>query len=376
MYKVCTKDDWPIVGADLGFPVFSGGDDGQPARSAPAVARGLQQLYNDILRQFDQAYISSVVHRMEAPSQVAPQPYQPTEADYQALLATISPESPIMTPETMRILPRFSDACVAELAANRVPQHIIAFVEQNRGHLKRAAQDQIGYLAGLITTKNTTFDHRAQVNQGSALPTMARLPSAYQEYQSLQRQPVVPGTTVFPHVQSSMARPMDISDIPLRGAQISTSSGEAQNQGGVMFEPINPEGMNSVTSGPVIYHSAGPIQIRKPTPEQVIVAKRWVDKQKKIAFSRGRSSSCLQPFAFLTGFPSSIEFDGVADNPGPTASESEIQEYRRNLERLDQVLSNIEKYIHIAFAALKKEDVVERMFFMVSWFDPCKDRSQ
>ena len=46
--------------------------------------------------------------------------------------------------------------------------------------------------------------------------------------------------------------------------------------------------------------------------------------------------------------------------------ESDTQEYRRNLERLDQVLVNIEKYIHFAFAALKKGEVVERLFKMVS----------
>jgi hypothetical protein len=46
--------------------------------------------------------------------------------------------------------------------------------------------------------------------------------------------------------------------------------------------------------------------------------------------------------------------------------ESDIGEYRRNLERLDQVLVNIEKYIHFAFAALKKGEVVERLFKMVS----------
>ena len=46
--------------------------------------------------------------------------------------------------------------------------------------------------------------------------------------------------------------------------------------------------------------------------------------------------------------------------------ECDIPEYYRNVERLDQVLSNIEKYIHFAFAALKREEVVERMFNMVS----------
>jgi hypothetical protein len=307
---------------------------------------------------------------------MAPQPYRPTEADYQALLVSVSPESPVITPGTMSILPRFSDACVAELAAHRVPQHIIAFVEQNRGHLKRAAQGLGRCLAVLTSTENAY--HRTQVNQGSALPTMVYLPqfiSGYQEHQTLQRQTMIQGTISLPHVQSSTAQPMNVSIVPLRGAQIGTSSGEAQNYGGVMSEPMNPHGVNSVTSGPFIHHSVGPMQMRKPTPEELIVAKRWVDEQKEIAFSRGLSSR-LQHSTFLTGFPSSVEFDKVADNPGPTIQECDIQEYRRNLERLNQVLSNIEKYMHIAFAALKKEYVVERLFFMVSWFDPCKDRSQ
>ena len=46
--------------------------------------------------------------------------------------------------------------------------------------------------------------------------------------------------------------------------------------------------------------------------------------------------------------------------------ESDIPEYYRNVDRLDQVLSNIESYIHFAFAVLKREEVVERMFTMVS----------
>jgi hypothetical protein len=45
--------------------------------------------------------------------------------------------------------------------------------------------------------------------------------------------------------------------------------------------------------------------------------------------------------------------------------ESDIGEYRRNLERLDQVLVSIEKYIPYAFAALKNGEVVQRLFKMV-----------
>ena len=66
----------------------------------------------------------------------------------------------------------------------------------------------------------------------------------------------------------------------------------------------------------------------------------------------------------LIGFRLAPNFDRVASIQ-PT-QESDIQEYRRNLERLDQVLANIEKYIHFPFAAMKKGDVVERLFKMVS----------
>ncbi|KAH9958566.1 hypothetical protein BC827DRAFT_554469 [Russula dissimulans] len=88
----------------------------------------------------------------------------------------------------------------------------------------------------------------------------------------------------------------------------------------------------------------GALHVRRPSNEQLIAAKRWVDEQKRKAFSR--------------------DFDGVAGYP--TIPESDIQECHRNLERLDQVLANIEKYIHVVFAVLKKEDVVHRMFTMMA----------
>jgi hypothetical protein len=66
----------------------------------------------------------------------------------------------------------------------------------------------------------------------------------------------------------------------------------------------------------------------------------------------------------LIGFRLVPNFDRVASIQ--SIPESDIQEYQRNLERLDQVLVNIEKYIHFAFAALKKGEVVERLFKMVS----------
>ncbi len=104
--------------------------------------------------------------------------------------------------------------------------------------------------------------------------------------------------------------------------------------------------------------------IRRPTAEEVTSAKRWVEEQRRTAFNR--SSYNNTPIQFhlsnLSRSPTS-GFEGVAGSPVP---DIEIRQYIRSLRRLDMVLGNIERYIHIAFAALREEDVVRRMFTMVS----------
>ena len=97
--------------------------------------------------------------------------------------------------------------------------------------------------------------------------------------------------------------------------------------------------------------------------EEITVAKRWVDEQKRIAFARS-SSHFVQVPAFIEFFFLAPDSNGiVSHSPVP---ESDVPEYRRNLERLDEALCKIEKYIHVAFTILKKEEVVQRMFTMVS----------
>ena len=87
---------------------------------------------------------------------------------------------------------------------------------------------------------------------------------------------------------------------------------------------------------------------------------------------RGEEANCVQFWLVLSAL-SSLSLIGFRLVPSfdrvpliQSIPESDIQEYQRNLERLDQVLVNIEKYIHFAFAALKKEEIVERLFNMVS----------
>ncbi|KAH9068206.1 hypothetical protein EDB83DRAFT_2377543, partial [Lactarius deliciosus] len=73
--SVTANDEWPTVGAALGFPLAF----------PPPNRYGLQQLYNDCLRHFEQAYLNNIIARLES-SQALAQPHRPTDADYQALL--------------------------------------------------------------------------------------------------------------------------------------------------------------------------------------------------------------------------------------------------------------------------------------------------
>ena len=303
------RDEWPVIGAALGFPSVSAGDASRPPRCAPAIANRLQQLYNDVLRHFDQVYIQSIIARLRTqasgqlpaqPPQPQAQPHQPTEADYQALLGSITSESSVMNSEAMSILPRFSHTSGADLEAHHVPPHVIAFVEQNREQLQRAAQDQNGFRAGLTSTKNTPLDNRSQVNHGSALLPMARPPQfmpgpSQPQIQQLQRQGPVQGpgkpspmqpAQLFNNVGSlvppSTAQSISASSIPPIGTQVTGSnpSGGVQNQGGSMSVSMNAAAMNGVSSG-------NQSTIRRPNPEELLNAKRWVDEKKRMVFSSG-----------------------------------------------------------------------------------------
>ena len=307
------RDEWPSVGVALGFPSVAGGDPSRGPRCGPVIAQRLQQLYNEVLRYFDQVYVSSIIARLRnsqpsgqlppQPPQPQAQPHQPTEADYQALLASFTPETAVMNTKTMSILPRFSHTSGAELEARHVPQQVITFVEQNREHLQRAAQDQNGFRAGLTSTKNP-LDSRTQVNHAPALQALTRpqqFVPGHQQPQQLQRQGLVqgpgkpntlPSAQLFnggPHVPPSTTQTMDASGMQSMAAQIpgSNPSGGVQNQGGTVPVSMNPAAVNGVTSGSIISQPVASMQVRRLNQEDLIAAKRWIEERKRIAFSSG-----------------------------------------------------------------------------------------
>jgi hypothetical protein len=279
-------------------------DASQSPRCALPIARRLQQLYRDSLRHFDQAYIDSIITRLRSsqglssvssqPPQTQAQPHKPTDADYQALLA-ITPESSLMISEAISVLPRFAHTSGTELEAHSVPLHVIALVEQHRDHLQLTDQDQNGFRAGLTSTKVPQLDNRAQFSLASALQTMPqphpRLMANHQ-LQQPQRQGLAPqgkpntlqqaqsfNNSLVQLVRSSTAQSMSASGVPSIGTPItgSSSNGEVQGQGGTLSASLNPSGMTLLTQ------IAGP---RRPTPEEIVFAHRWVKEQKRTAFSR------------------------------------------------------------------------------------------
>ena len=196
-----------------------------------------------------------------------------------------------MTSHAMSILPRFAHTSGAELEAHRIPQHIIEFVEQNRDNLQRTAQDQNGFRAALTSTKAPQLDNRAQFSQGSALQAMGRPQLMASQLQQLQRQGLGPQgkPNTLQNAQlfnNGVGRPptgqsMNASSIPSVNTQIAAASpnGGGQGQGAMMS---GPSGTNAFLT-----QTAGSMQIRRPTREDVALAQRWVEEQKRTAFGRG-----------------------------------------------------------------------------------------
>lgn len=169
-----------MVGVDLGFPPVSCGGPHPLAHCTPAVAHQLHQLYQDTLRHFDQAYSRGVINELEylhpppaqPQRQYQPLAYRPTEADYQALLATIatSESLSLMTFEEAKdTLLQFCDVSGAGLEAHRVPQHVIAYVEHNREYLKWLAQNPRLYTS-FTPVRSPQFVHQNPFNGVQAIP--------------------------------------------------------------------------------------------------------------------------------------------------------------------------------------------------------------
>jgi hypothetical protein len=74
---------------------------------------------------------------------------------------------------------------------------------------------------------------------------------------------------------------------PYTGVQITGSISTAGAQNHAMPVSTNQAAMNGVRSSSIFTQSPGVSQIRRPTEEDLVAAKRWIENKKRMAFSSG-----------------------------------------------------------------------------------------
>jgi hypothetical protein len=198
-----------------------------------------------------------------------PQPQsQPSQPNYRALSAALSQSSPVAN-EIIHMLLRFAHTSRAELEARRVPQHIIAFVEQRRPLLQREAQ--AGFASRPPPQLMANHQLRELQRQSLVAPRQERPNTSQAAHDGIGQQ----------LVRLSTVQSIDASGVPSTSTHIGSTSpnGEALAQGGGMLSNPSGSGMNRRASA-----GFGPIW--RPTPEEIAFAQRWIEEQKAAAFRR------------------------------------------------------------------------------------------
>jgi len=147
--QVTQRDLWEVIAGRLGFVQFPG----DPPTSAPGIAQQVQHTYYERLRQFESAYIMTMVNRGASnqqqmgglpPGGGGPKPPptgQPTEAQPNNVHSSILP-----------ILAQIAHLSVADMRAKNIPENMITIVETHRsdiirwrhGEMMKVANEQQG----------------------------------------------------------------------------------------------------------------------------------------------------------------------------------------------------------------------------------------
>ncbi|KAG9315089.1 hypothetical protein JVU11DRAFT_4201 [Chiua virens] len=174
--SVTQRDMWAVIGGRLGFIQFPG-NDSEPARSGPGIAQQLQNTYEQYLHHFEHAYILTVKNRSAMGSQqqtTLPSPLVGNNAT--PGIPGGSSEMPL-PPNASRQVPnqqfvaavaRYSRNTADEMRAQRIPEHLIAFVERNRAELLKVYQQQLQ----MIAKRNAEQEQQNLANTQGQMPNM------------------------------------------------------------------------------------------------------------------------------------------------------------------------------------------------------------
>ncbi len=128
LLQVAQKDLWAAIAARLGYVQFPGSET-EPAKSGPATAHQLEQIYKDHLSHFDTVYVTTVLdsRRKQQANMAAQQLANPVKA---------------MNGPQMQMVMAYADLSPAELRAKGLQEHVIQFIENHRAQLQRTAAEQ------------------------------------------------------------------------------------------------------------------------------------------------------------------------------------------------------------------------------------------
>ncbi|OBZ72332.1 hypothetical protein A0H81_07506 [Grifola frondosa] len=329
--RATQADQWPIIGANLGFVQFPGSET-EPAKCGPGVAQHLQHVYREFLMMFDNAYIMSINKRrhqsalemqaMQANQQAANMaqnaPMQSAQAQNNG--APVPPPNVpqfngvpslpgLSDPKLINELVNLSASSSAELRRRGIPQNIIDTVENHRPRLQEARQQQ--------------HDFRNRLAQNVQPPNGA------------PQQRIADGQLMNPRGQPAIANTPN----PLLGMRPGQHAQHAVNQP----TPVPPNAFGDGGSQ-MQNNSRGPlIQMRpRPTLQDVENCSKFVQNIR--AEYHARSVGQIQP-----------QF--VPDN--------QRLEYNTAFEQMWRYVHEVESKLHM-YACFIKEDAIRKLIAMVT----------
>lgn len=204
---------WAVIGGRLNFIQFLG-NDSEPAQSGPGIAQQLHNIYDQYLQHFENAYVLTVKNK-NSPTNGSPQQPPPThQMNPNPLVGNsatpgISGNPTEMPSNPPRQLPnqqliaaalRYVFTNAQDMRAQRVSEHMIAFVERHRPELRKLYQQQVQ----LLTAKRNAEQEQQNIANGQGpLPNMHE--QAPVGLQPLVQRPPQPNTMVGVAGETKMA---------------------------------------------------------------------------------------------------------------------------------------------------------------------------
>ncbi|KAH9846241.1 hypothetical protein C2E23DRAFT_767284 [Lenzites betulinus] len=323
--RVIAGDQWPIIGARLGF-VNIPGTDTEPARAGPALAHRLQAIYKDFLFMFDRQYYITMARRHH--QQQNPQPNISQKQNMENALAGQSRPPSVpggVAPRTgempdsklMSELVAYSVVPAAELQRRGVAPNVIQLVEHNRVKLREMFDQQRTFHNGV---------EQSSQNQAGGVP---------------QR-----------NISNSMM------DLPQQGAM------PQQNGMSALGQP-NPQQVSHQAGN----HGMGQVG---GMPQNVPQQQQQQQQPMSVNLPPGMMRAPMRPspaqqqaaFEMVTRVKNECKNTPFPPRPGVMVHDTQRLEYNQNFEQLFRLTSELDQKLP-HYACVMKEDAIRKLVIMV-----------